>query len=154
VNARRWFWRLIQIGPRLAYALGLGWLIGRSVLLLTTTGRHTGRRRVTPLVYDRLGEMIFVASARGYGADWLRNLAANPAVQIRVGGRRYAGMAAIINDPEEIADYLERQLLRNPRGFGAILRFEGLPYPPSRQDLIAFGPRRPVVAIRPVASRA
>jgi len=34
------------------YAVGLGPVVGRLVLLLTTTGRKTGLPRVTPLQYE------------------------------------------------------------------------------------------------------
>jgi len=37
---------------RALYALGLGRLIGRLILLLTTTGRKSGLPRVTPLQYS------------------------------------------------------------------------------------------------------
>ena len=39
----------IQKIHRLLYAIGLGPLIGRIILLLTTTGRRSGMKRVTPL---------------------------------------------------------------------------------------------------------
>ena len=55
----RLLWRLFHLGPRIAYAVGLGPLVGRFVLLLTTTGRKSGLRRVTPLVYERRGQTIF-----------------------------------------------------------------------------------------------
>ena len=154
VKASRVFWRLIQLGPRLAYALGLGPLIGNSVLLLTTYGRKTGRPRVTPLVYEQRGETLTVASARGASADWLRNIMANPKVGVRAGRRQFHGIAEATTDPEKIADYLERQLERNPGAFGAILRSEGLSSRPSRADLIRFAPRRPMVSIRPVDDAA
>ena len=48
----RFLLRLLHLPPRLAYAIGLGPLLGRFVLLMTTTGRKSGRRRVTPLQYE------------------------------------------------------------------------------------------------------
>jgi len=138
------------VGPRIAYALGLGRFLGRFVLLLTTVGRKSGRRRVTPLAYDELDGTYYVASARGAGADWLRNIQADPSVHVRVGGRQWDGRAEVVTDPLRIADYLQRQLERNPWLFGAILRSEGLPSRPSRQDLERLAPKRPMVAIRPV----
>ncbi len=145
---RLFFWRLIHLGPRIAYAVGLGPVLGRFVLLLTTIGRKSGQPRVTPLAYDRLGGTIFVASARGEHADWLRNVKANPNVRVRVGREKFDGLATVISDPEQIADYLERQLRRNPRAFGAILQTEGLPSRPTRADLLGLAPKRPMVAIR------
>ena len=148
----RLLWRLFHFGPRVAYALGLGPLAGRFVLLLTTTGRKSGRPRVTPLVYERRGQTIFVASARGASADWLRNIQADPRVRVRVGRCQFEGQAEVTTDPEEIADYLQRQYDRNPKAFGLILRAEGLSNPPSRADLLQFGPKRPMVTIHPIES--
>ena len=154
MEAPRFFWRLIRVGPRLAYALGLGPIIGRIVLLLTTYGRRTGRPRVTPLVYEQQGDTVRVASARGPSADWLRNIVANPEVSVRLGRRCFHGLAEVTTDAERIADYLERQLRRNPRAFGAILRSEGLSSRPSRAELVRFTPRRPMVTIRPIDDAA
>lgn len=154
MKAPRFFWRLTQFGPRIAYALGLGPLIGRFVLQLTTYGRKSGRPRVTPLVYEQRGETIIVSSARGPSADWLRNILANPKVRVRVGRRQFDGLAEATTDPEKIADYLQRQMERNPAAFGAILRSEGLSSRPSRADLIQFAPRRPMVTIRPIGDAA
>ena len=154
MKAPRFFWRLIHFGPRLAYSLGLGPLVGRFVLLLTTYGRKSGRARVTPLVFEARGDTILVASARGPSADWLRNIRANPKVQVRVGRRHFQGLAEVTTDPEEVADYLQRQFGRSPRAFGAILRAEGLSSPPSRADLIRFAPSRPMVVIRPIRDAA
>jgi deazaflavin-dependent oxidoreductase (nitroreductase family) len=95
-----------------------------------------------------------VASARGRSADWLRNLQANPKVSIKVGRRQFDAMAEAITDPEKIADYLQRQIERNPTMFGAILRSEGLSSRPSRADLVAFAPRRPMVTIYPIKDAA
>jgi deazaflavin-dependent oxidoreductase (nitroreductase family) len=152
MNAPRFFWRLIRVGPRIAYALGLGPLVGRFVLLLTTIGRKSGRPRVTPLVYEERDGTYIVASARGPSADWLRNIQANPNVHVRVGSRRFDASAEVITDPVRIADYLQRQLERNPRMFAAILRSEGLSSTPTRADLEGLAPRRPMVAIHPKQS--
>ena len=147
MKAPRYFWRLIQLGPRVAYALGLGPLIGGSVLLLTTRGRKTGRPLVTPLVYEIRGETVVVASARGSSADWLRNILAEPKVRVRVGRHQFDATAEVTIDPEQIADYLQCQIDRNPAAFGAILRSEGLSSRPSRAALIRFAPRRSMMTI-------
>jgi deazaflavin-dependent oxidoreductase (nitroreductase family) len=149
VEAPRWFWRLIRIGPRLAYALGLGPVIGRFVLLLTTTGRKTGKRRVTPLLYEKVDGTYLVASARGLSADWIRNISADRRVEVRAGRHHFHGQATIIRDVGEITAYLERQLARRPRAFGAMLRLEGLGPRPSQADLEALARLRPMVAIQP-----
>jgi deazaflavin-dependent oxidoreductase (nitroreductase family) len=154
MKAPRLFWRLIQFGPRIAYTLGLGPLVGRSLLLLTTFGRKSGRPRVTPLVYEEQGNTIIVASARGQSADWLHNIQANPKVSIRVGRRQFDAIAEATTDPEKIADFLQRQIERNPTMFGAILRLEDLSSRPTRIDLVTFAPRRPMVTIHPMKNAA
>ncbi len=84
----RFIWRLFRfLPPRIAYSLGLGSLVGRFVLLLETTGRKSGLPRVTPLQYDEVDGIIYVASARGVKADWYRNLVANANVEVTVGSR-------------------------------------------------------------------
>ncbi len=44
----KWLFKM----PILQYKLGMGWMIGRYVLLLTTTGRKSGKQRQTPLEYE------------------------------------------------------------------------------------------------------
>ena len=60
---------------------------GVPILLLTTTGRKSGRPRTTPLIYGRDGDDFLVVASMG-GApqhpNWYRNLLAHPATQIQV----------------------------------------------------------------------
>ena len=64
------------------------------------------------------------------------------------------GIAEEIADPERIADYLQSQLERNPRMFGAILRSEGISSKPSREDLVRLAPHRPMVTIHAIHDAA
>ena len=95
-----------------------------------------------------------MASARGRSADWLRNIESNPQVRVRIGRRQFDGTAEVSTDPEQIAGYLQRQIARSPRAFGAILRAEGLSSPPTRAELVRFAPNRPMVTIRPLDDAA
>ena len=96
------------------YALGLGRLIGRMILLLTTTGRKSGLQRVTPLQYEEIDGAWYVASAKGTKADWFQNILANRHVQVRVKARHVHGSAEPITDPTRIADFLSLRLQRHP----------------------------------------
>jgi deazaflavin-dependent oxidoreductase (nitroreductase family) len=145
----RFLWKLIRFGPQLAYAIGLGPLFGRVILLLSTKGRRTGKPQTTPLTYEERDGAILIASARGGSADWLQNIQANPSVRVRVGKRSFEALAKPIVDPNQIADYLERQMARNPRLFGRILRMEGLPASPTRAELLRLAAKRPMVELRP-----
>lgn len=141
------FFRLIHLPPRLLYALGLGPLIGRLILLLTTTGRSSGKRRVTPLQYEEIDGAIYLGSARGAKADWYRNIAANPEVEVRVGARRFRATAETVSDPQRIADFLEVRLRRRPKMIGAMLRSEGLSEQPSRAQLEQYAAKLTMVVI-------
>lgn len=69
---------------------------GVSVLILTTTGRHSGKRRDNPLIYGRHGDALLVVASKG-GAEhhpaWYRNLQASPDVEVQVKGDRFPARA-------------------------------------------------------------
>jgi deazaflavin-dependent oxidoreductase (nitroreductase family) len=66
---------------------GHEWRPGVPTLLLTTTGRKSGTRRRTALIYGRDGEDYVVVASKG-GAPknpaWYLNLDANPDVDVQV----------------------------------------------------------------------
>lgn len=76
----------------------------RPLLLLTTVGRSTGRRRTSPMMYiDEPDRYLVVASNAGAPADplWYRNLLADPTVTVEVPGRTFQARAT----PLEGDDY-------------------------------------------------
>jgi deazaflavin-dependent oxidoreductase (nitroreductase family) len=76
---------------------------GASVLILTTTGRRSGRQRRAPLIYGRHGDDLLVVASRG-GSDkhpvWYLNLDAQPNVDVQVNGDRFKARARTAT-PEE-----------------------------------------------------
>jgi deazaflavin-dependent oxidoreductase (nitroreductase family) len=132
------------------YALGLGPLVGRLILLLTTTGRKSGLPRVTALQYEEIDGAIYLGSSRGIHADWFQNLVANPCVTVRVKSRQFSGIAQPVTDPGRIADFLELRLERHPRMVGAMLKSEGLSATSGRTELEAYARKLAMVIIRPV----
>lgn len=78
---------------------------GAPVLLLRTTGRKTGKRRTTPLLYlaDE-GKLVVVASNGGSPThpDWLLNLRSDPDVEVQV-GREQRRVRARVTEGEERA---------------------------------------------------
>jgi deazaflavin-dependent oxidoreductase (nitroreductase family) len=126
----------------------------RLVLLLTTTGRKSGLPRVTPLQYEEMDGVIYVASARGAEADWFKNLQAGARVQVQIGERRFAADAEAITDAGRIADFLEMRLKRRPLMIGLIMWSEGLPWRHSRAQLEAFAAGKALAALRTVSSPA
>jgi deazaflavin-dependent oxidoreductase (nitroreductase family) len=63
---------------------------GSPILLLTTTGRKTGRSRTWPLTYLPEGEDLIVIASNGGQPNhpaWYLNLRVNPHVSVQLGGR-------------------------------------------------------------------
>jgi deazaflavin-dependent oxidoreductase (nitroreductase family) len=69
---------------------------GTQTLILTTTGRKTGKKHSTPLIYGQHGDdYLVVASAGGRPTEpnWYKNLSANPDVTVQVWGDRFTAAA-------------------------------------------------------------
>jgi deazaflavin-dependent oxidoreductase (nitroreductase family) len=140
----------IQKIHRILYAIGLGPLVGRIILLLTTTGRKSGLKRVTPLQYEEIDGKYYLGAARGLKADWVRNIRANPNVEVRVKNRHFMGSAEVVIDQTRIADFLEVRLQRHPFMIGMIMqKAHGLPKQPSREQLENLAENEVMVVISP-----
>ncbi len=76
---------------------------GRRVVLLTTTGRRSGRPRRTPVQVTMVGgELVAVAAAGGAPRPpaWWRNLEADPRVVVQDGARRFGARATTAHGEE------------------------------------------------------
>lgn len=77
---------------------------GAPVLLLTTTGRRSGRPRTTPLLYMRDGENIIVVASNA-GNDqhpaWWLNLRDRPEAEIQIGGEKKRARAETADAEEK-----------------------------------------------------
>ena len=79
-------------------------LVHNDMLLLTTTGRVSGKAHTVPLLYLREGDRLVVIAS--YGGrdrypDWYFNLEAYPVVEVRLPLRRGRRMVARTASPEE-----------------------------------------------------
>lgn len=86
---------------------GIALIARRSVLLLETTGRKTGRARRTPVAYWRDGDgTLFIAGGAGgmSHVDWVANLRACPAASVWLRRRRHPVIATeLAGDAYELA---------------------------------------------------
>jgi deazaflavin-dependent oxidoreductase (nitroreductase family) len=143
----------VQKIHRALYAIGLGSLIGRIILLLTTTGRRSGMKRVTPLQYEMIGADYYLGAARGVKADWVRNIQSRPQVEIRVGAKYFEGTAEVITDPSKFADFMEVRLERHPHMIGLIMeKAHGLSKRPSRAQLEELAKNEAFVIVHPISN--
>lgn len=144
----RWLLRV----PPFLYRIGLADRLGRRLLLLTTTGRTSGRRRTCGLNYVVDGDTVYVVS--GYGrTDWYRNLLADPVVEVQIGRQRWPGIARSVVDASERQRV--RAMLRSaaphqgpPRLLRPMIRLMGLDYDAEVRRLDDPALDLPTVAIR------
>lgn len=70
-------------------------------LLLTTTGRKSGKARVMPLIYGKVEEGYLIVASKG-GApqhpDWYVNLQAHPEVEVQVASHKFKARAETVTD--------------------------------------------------------
>lgn len=96
---------------------------GNPALLLTTTGRRTGAKRRSALIYATRGEDLVVVASDG-GADnhpgWFWNLEHDPSVQVQIGTRQFSATARIAQGQER--EELWKLANANNRGLAPLLR--------------------------------
>jgi deazaflavin-dependent oxidoreductase (nitroreductase family) len=83
---------------------------------LTTSGRVTGRAHEFEIWFaaEPTGRTLYLLAGGRERADWVRNLRAQPAAQVRIGATTYAGHAAIIEGSAD--EQLARELLADKYG--------------------------------------
>ncbi len=112
-RVQAWLYKLSQgrIGGRFGRGL---------TLVLTTTGRKTGRPRQTMVLYEKDGR-TFIVVGSNTGSErhpaWALNLVANPQAEILVRGKRIAVRAGEAQDTER--ERLRQIMDRRYRGFDA-----------------------------------
>lgn len=87
-----------------------GYVEGRPVLLLTTTGRRTGRLATVPLVFFPEGDQFNVVAAnagRERAPDWLLNLQTTPMVQVKVFTDEFTATARVATAEERASRWEE-----------------------------------------------
>lgn len=81
-----------------------GMFDGKPLLLLHHRGARTGTERVSPLMYQQVGDSYAVFASKG-GADtdpaWFHNLKANPDVTIEVGTDKIDVRARVAEGEEQ-----------------------------------------------------
>jgi deazaflavin-dependent oxidoreductase (nitroreductase family) len=88
--------------------------------LLETTGRKSGQPRTTPVGGRLDGDKFWLVSEFGDRSQYVRNIAANPRVRVRVRGRWHNGTAVVL--PEDDA---RARLAELPRMNSAAVRAMG-----------------------------
>jgi deazaflavin-dependent oxidoreductase (nitroreductase family) len=115
-------------------------LLGKNLMLLTVTGRKTGRTYTVPVGRHESRDGTFVLSASG---NWRHNLRGGAAVRLTLDGRERAAHAVLEEDPERAAEAFKTMLDQaGPRALGVKVNVDRSP---------TIAEIRPVLARRTVA---
>lgn len=118
--------------PLFLHRIGLvSWIekfSGAQWMLITTTGRKTGKPRrvmVDVIDYDKAADTYYVEAAYGERADWVRNIRANPVFRGQVGRRKFAARAERLS-PDEAADKMVAYFRRVPAYAKLVMTLGGI----------------------------
>lgn len=96
----RLFFQVPTVLYRALSRIGRADLMRQRMILLTTRGRRSGRPRTCALNYAIADGTVYVMS--GFGrTDWLRNLEADPHVEMSLGQEHWSAEARTVVDPAE-----------------------------------------------------
>ena len=124
-------------------------LAGSAVLVLTTTGRKSGKSHSVGLQYELIDGKYWVGAADGEKADWYRNLRALPNARIQAGPKRFTVTAELVDDPQRIMDFLTYRLKKRPLLLRIILHLGGLKGRITQEKLRAYAGNIRVVVFTP-----
>jgi deazaflavin-dependent oxidoreductase (nitroreductase family) len=110
------------------WRLGLGgmlnsWpeVLGR-YMVITHTGRKTGKKRHTPVNYNVVDGQIYCTAGFGSKSDWYRNVAVEPQIEVWLPDGWWAGVIEDANDNENRTELMRQVLI----GSGAVAPLFGL----------------------------
>jgi hypothetical protein len=119
-------------------------LLSKEMMLITFTGRKSGRRITTPVTMIRTGDGVkfFCAS------PWYKNLAGGAPVSVILARRERAGRATVVEDPEtllrEAKDFIAKRGLKNAFRIGLQLDAKS---PPTDAELAGLLKGRAMIMV-------
>jgi deazaflavin-dependent oxidoreductase (nitroreductase family) len=121
-------------------------VMGDGTMLVSVTGRRSGKRYTTPVNYHRQGDRLTVISLRD--RTWWRNLRGGAEVGVHLRGQARRGRATMSEADADVAQALGEILAVRPahsRYLGVSMRPDGTP---NSEDLARAARSRVVVRIQ------
>ncbi len=87
-------------------------LISKNFMLVTVTGKKTGKAYTTPVNYSREGNMLTIVSQRN--RTWWRNLRGGRPLTIHLQGQDLSASGIVIEDDAGVTSDLTAYLKKNP----------------------------------------
>ncbi len=102
----RWFMKAQNPFMKRLLRSPLHGVVSRMYLLITFTGRKSGKTYSTPVQYAQDGGTLYIITSAGY--TWWKNLRGGADVQVHLRGRAYPAYAETSTDPETIKALLAK----------------------------------------------
>lgn len=126
----------------------MGFLFGKRIVMLEHIGRRSGKLRQTPLeVVTRGGDSYTICSGTGPGADWYRNIKAEPAAALWVGSRRHEVEQRFLDD-SEAATTFARYEQAHPKAAARLTELMGVSHDGTHESRQAMVAEIPMVEMR------
>ena len=136
--------------PLILYRLGLGSLMGTRFLLLTHVGRKTGkvyRSVLAVLSFDKQTREIRAVAPWG-ASNWLKNIQARPALEVRTGSVHYVPVFRYLT-PEEIATLFIQFRTEHPNFSHVVARIPGWNIDSTYEEMLALARTLHGIAFKP-----
>jgi len=136
--------------PVLLYRLGLGWLFGHRFMLLTHTGRRSGKVRRTILAVLRFDDRTkeIKAISAWSASDWYKNIQVSPALEAETGRIRYVPVYRTLT-PDEIAELFEEYRRKHPLFSRVVCQIPGWKWGCSHDEFLELARSLRGIAFRP-----
>ncbi len=137
--------RLLNRNMLALWRLGLGWQMANPmsgyIMVLATTGRRSGERRLVPLNFAEDDGSIYCLAGFGRTTHWLLNLETDPECEVWLpDGRRLRGHGVLVGTEARRIELVREVLIRS--GFAAKLAEPGIDPSTAASDVIAdLGPQ-------------
>ncbi len=119
--------------------------------MLEHLGRRSGKLRQTPLeVVKRRDHAFVLCSGTGPGADWYRNLRAEPAVALWVGARRHHVEQRFLDDSEAASTFAEYEQA-HPKAAARLTDLMGVAHDGTHESRMEMVAKIPMVELRIIA---
>jgi hypothetical protein len=111
MQRRARFMRILNVPMRRVLSLPFPTPLGRRLMVVTLTGRKTGRIYRQPVSYVEDGDSLLTPG----GGAWTRNLRHDSAVPARINGKQVQLRPELIHDPDQVEALLQTMAKTNPR---------------------------------------
>jgi deazaflavin-dependent oxidoreductase (nitroreductase family) len=124
---RTFFWVRTFLSPlaKLILSSPLHGFMSHRIMLITFTGRKSGKRYTTPIAYVCDSDTLLL----GVGSSWWKNLRDGAHVQVRLRGHTHTGVTSVVRDEIGMSEAYRMILARNPTQ----ARFMGIKAEPDGQ---------------------